>query len=146
METMNPGPFILYAEDDIDDQEIFAEICLSQKPSIKLVTVYNGQQAIDYLENLKDDEPRPCLIVLDMNMPILDGIRTVNLIRDIPSFHAIPIALISTTKHFNLKQLDGIENVSVFTKAVSIQDFELLMHHLIGLCSPEVRKSLGHMN
>ena len=64
--------FILLGEDDVDDQELLKEIFTSVDPSFRLLFVDSGKQVVNLLEKLHDDQ-LPCLIVLDYNMPGLNG-------------------------------------------------------------------------
>src|SRR5437764_7291832 len=67
-----PGKVILLGEDDIDDQEILEEIFSSIDPSLRLQFINNGKKLVSHLEKVKN-ERLPCLIVLDYNMPELNG-------------------------------------------------------------------------
>ena len=59
-------------EDDADDQEMLKEVFSSIDASFILFFVNNGGEILSALEKLKDDQ-MPCLIVLDYNMPGLNG-------------------------------------------------------------------------
>ena len=67
-----PSKFILLGEDDADDQEMLKEVFTSIDTAFVLFFVNNGKEIISALEKLKDDQ-MPCLIVLDYNMPGLNG-------------------------------------------------------------------------
>ena len=63
---------ILLAEDDIDDQELFADALSEIDPSINLVSFTSGRKILNHLENLEDDEI-PEMIILDYNIPEING-------------------------------------------------------------------------
>lgn len=86
---------ILVADDDIDDQTMISGSLheLDQNCLVELVT--DGQQAINRLENAA--MPQPCLVVLDLNMPILNGMETLIRIRQNPSLQGIPIVVFTTS-------------------------------------------------
>jgi CheY-like chemotaxis protein len=85
-------PYFLYADDDADDQAIITEMLRKVDDSITLVCFDNGLELLKYLDNLNDGATLPGCIILDMNMPVLNGIRTLlslknNLLYcDIPTF------------------------------------------------------------
>ena len=53
--------------------------------------VWNGKEALDYLlEEHSDQRPRPDLILMDVQMPILDGYRATHLIRHHSPYNSVP--------------------------------------------------------
>jgi CheY-like chemotaxis protein len=61
---------ICIAEDDPDDYELFSSILKETNSNIKLTWFQTCEDLLDYLKTNKE---LPCLIVLDMNMPRMDG-------------------------------------------------------------------------
>lgn len=88
--------FVLYADDDADDKDWVAEACAALNAAVKLVFVENGRQALDYL-SLNDSSGFPTLIVLDLNMPELDGRQTLKRLKTHPDYHSIPVAIVTTS-------------------------------------------------
>ena len=66
------APFILLAEDDVDDQELLIEALTEIDRTITVKAVSNGRKAISFLEALQPHE-QPALIILDYNLPELNG-------------------------------------------------------------------------
>lgn len=91
--------YLLYADDDEDDKAILIEMMRRINQEIGIVTTENGLQAIKFLESIKDNQPLPCCIVLDMNMPIMNGTQTLEAIKKNPSFQNIPVFLFSTSSN-----------------------------------------------
>ncbi len=94
MNQKTPIPLILLAEDDEDDQE-FIKLAF-QKASITyhLHIAVNGQEVLDFLVSEKH---RPCLIILDLNMPVMDGLQTLEALHKKPEFKQIPKIIFSTS-------------------------------------------------
>lgn len=67
---MNKNGEIIVIEDDIDDQEMFAEIFENLKISNKIIFFGNGEDALDYLQQPGIE---PFLILSDINLPKLNG-------------------------------------------------------------------------
>lgn len=78
------GARILLVEDNVQNQEIALEFL--QKANIKVKIANNGKEAIEILENSEFDG-----VLMDCQMPILDGYEATKLIRKIEKFNDLPI-------------------------------------------------------
>ena len=63
--------------------------------------IRNGQEAIDFLEGISDDSVLPRLIVLDLNMPILNGTQTLLQMKRTKRLSRIPVIILSTSENEN---------------------------------------------
>ena len=88
--------FILFGEDDIDDQELLKEIFASVDSSLRLFFANTGEQVLSALHKLKDEQ-LPCLIVLDYNMPILNGADILKELNNESRYAGIPRIIWSTS-------------------------------------------------
>jgi CheY-like chemotaxis protein len=88
---------ILCVDDDEDDQLFLREVILSQPYSFHIKEVQNGQEAMNYLKNCLQQGELPCLIIMDLNMPKMDGRQTIQKIREEPGLSMIPIAVFTTS-------------------------------------------------
>ena len=88
--------YILYAEDDEDDQAFMKEIMSLTDDSIELVTVENGVETLDYLGKLPQDATLPCFILLDINMPVMDGYETIKKLHADERYQSISVIFFST--------------------------------------------------
>lgn len=88
---------IVLAEDDIDDQELFAEALDATKIPSELTTLENGQELIDHLKD--GTEPKPDLIFLDINMPVKGGKEALEEIKSDEELKEIPVVMLSTSDH-----------------------------------------------
>jgi len=79
---------ILVAEDNLPNRELIREILESSGHEV--IEAEDGQQA---LERLKDIQPD--LILLDIQMPVLDGYAVVRHLRQIPRFAAIKVVALT---------------------------------------------------
>lgn len=87
---------ILIAEDDPDDQELIAEAFAQVDPLLKLCLVNDGQEALNYLQEASDNS-LPCVILLDYNMPELNGAQVIQRLSPDARFAAIPKVVLSTS-------------------------------------------------
>lgn len=87
---------ILIADDDPEDLELIEEAILSTKQAVEFHKFTNGLTAIEYL-NTSDDKDLPHLIILDYNMPELNGAQLLSSINSAPRYRAIPKVIVSTS-------------------------------------------------
>ena len=87
---------ILVADDDSDDQELLKEAISEIDPKAQAEMVYNGRDAVEYLEKC-DDDSLPCAIILDYSMPKLNGAEVLAILFKNPRFDAIPKFVWSTS-------------------------------------------------
>jgi CheY-like chemotaxis protein len=89
--------YILYADDDTDDQLVFAEIVAELPLAIETVMFDNGLHVVRHLEALAPADPLPVCVILDLNMPLWDGMKTLQAIRKLPRYQQVPILIFSTS-------------------------------------------------
>jgi len=95
MNTTTPSR-ILYVDDDSDDC-FFLSTCLQENSSTtELVCAGNGEEAIQYLHSVAPTG-LPSLIVLDLNMPRLDGRQVLSYLKGQPQLSDIPVVMLSTS-------------------------------------------------
>lgn len=86
---------IILTEDDPDDRELFT-MFLAHRADIALLPIMgHGMELLTYLENLADAE-LPELIILDQNMPMMNGKQTLEALRDHARLATIPTVVYST--------------------------------------------------
>jgi len=90
---------ILLVEDDPGDVLITREAVEGSKVANNLNVVSNGEQALQYLrrEAPYEDATRPGLILLDLNLPRLDGREVLAQIKQDPDLRRIPVVVLTTS-------------------------------------------------
>ncbi|MCF2444047.1 response regulator [Dyadobacter sp. CY345] len=120
---MQNGKTIYIVDDDIDDMLLISEAVNSTDKHIKIVSCENGVELIEKIELASSEQPS--LILLDMNMPKMNGIETLEYIRSNPAFDHIPVVMLSTTDNLNLIESAYKAGVNTFyTKPVNYQDLK----------------------
>jgi CheY-like chemotaxis protein len=94
---------ILLVEDDPGDQELTKRALEEGKIQNVLHIVEDGEEAMDYLyrRGRYEDEslaPRPDLILLDLNLPKLNGKQVLELIRKDPDLRRLAVVVLTTSK------------------------------------------------
>ena len=88
---------ILYADDDLDDKTWVSEATEILNYNLDIDFVENGRQVFEYLEN--PVEKMPALIVLDLNMPELDGRQTLKKLKLSSKYKNIPVVIVTTSSN-----------------------------------------------
>jgi CheY-like chemotaxis protein len=88
---------IIVADDDEDDFHTLQEAFLEIDPKHVLDHVTDGQKLLKFLENcVQKEQPLPHLVLLDINMPRMDGFEALDVIRKSARFSNIPVVMYST--------------------------------------------------
>jgi len=87
---------VLLAEDDADDKDLFITFFEGRKDISILPVASNGLELIDYLMKAKSAEELPDLIVLDQNMPLMNGKQTLQFLKSHERFSGIAAVVYST--------------------------------------------------
>jgi len=91
---------ILLVEDDAGDVELTREGLAAGKMFVNLHTVDDGIKALHFLrrEESYSDAVRPDIILLDLNMPRMDGRETLKAIKSDESLRSIPVVVLTTSE------------------------------------------------
>ena len=91
---------ILLIEDNPGDVRLTIEALKEGKIKNNLNVCGDGEKAIDYLyrRDLHTDTPRPDLILLDLNLPRIDGRDILLKIKEDPDLKRIPVVILTTSK------------------------------------------------
>jgi CheY-like chemotaxis protein len=88
---------ILVVDDDKEDHLILQDYFEGEGLHGCVIFMENGQKAIEYLEEIRDPQELPSLIILDLNMPILNGTQTLLRIKQNFQYKHIPVIIYSTS-------------------------------------------------
>ncbi len=100
---------ILLVEDDRGDQLLTQEALGESAKARKVLVVSDGEEALRYLRRAGEYRdpsraPRPDLVLLDLNMPKVNGRQVAEQIKADPELKLIPVVVLSTSNH-----LDDVE-------------------------------------
>lgn len=92
---------ILIVEDDAGHARLIEKNLKRAKISNQITRVENGQEALDFLHSEGSFEgierPSPLLVLLDLNMPVLDGYQVLERMKADPDTKKIPVVVLTTT-------------------------------------------------
>ena len=95
---------ILIGEDDFEDQFILQEYFQDNGVNDIVAFQKNGKQVIEFLDQINQDDELPNLIVLDLNMPILNGTQTLFELKQHARYSKIPVIIYSTSDNDHEKR------------------------------------------
>lgn len=99
---MTDRPFtLLLVDDELADALMFRELLSEIDPGIRLSHVRDGREAVEYLERSETgdpDSPRPSLVMLDLNMPVMNGHEFLQWAKVHDSFKTLPVVVLSTSQ------------------------------------------------
>lgn len=122
-EQDNRGPYILYADDDLDDQAFLSEMLRKVNHNIQTRCFENGLELVQQLEALPTGALLPACIILDLNMPVWDGMQTLRVLKSHPQYAGIPVFIFSTsTSERDTHLAEAIGAVAYITKPYAQND------------------------
>ncbi|MGN6163185.1 MAG: response regulator [Flavisolibacter sp.] len=126
---------ILWADDDADDLMLMKEILLKNNRNYEIVEVRNGKEALDFLKQAKEAAHLPCLIILDINMPILDGKETLSILKKEEAYQSIPVVVFTTSNSELDKLFCNKYQVEMITKPPHYKSLENAVLRLLNFCN-----------
>lgn len=126
---------ILWADDDPDDLMLMHQV-LQNNEDFEIVEVPNGREALNYLHDLKPEEKQPCLIILDMNMPVMNGRETLAIIKNDDRYKKIPVVVFTTSSSELDKLFCKKYNAQMITKPPNYTKFKEVVTKMLSFCSP----------
>ena len=129
-----PSRFILIGEDDTDDQEMLKEVFSSIDSSFILFFVNSGSEILSALGKLRDDQ-MPCLIVLDYNMPGLNGADILKELGTNERYKHIPRIVWSTSASEKFRKLClELGAVDYVIKPNNVPELEKIARYMLSVC------------
>jgi DNA-binding response OmpR family regulator len=126
--------FILFGEDDIDDQELLKEVFTSVDDSSRLLFASTGEQVISALSKLSDEQ-LPCLIVLDYNMPVLNGADILKELNNGSRYAGIPRIIWSTSGSETFKNTClELGATDYIIKPSNLKEMKDIVRYMLSVC------------
>jgi CheY-like chemotaxis protein len=129
---------ILYAEDDLDDLFMIRQAFGQFDGTTQLIHASNGFEALEQLNQTKTQGHLPCLIILDINMPGMNGREALIRIRQSDNFKNIPVVLFTTSSSEMDRAFAKKWGAEFITKPLVYSELEELAKRFISLCTSSV--------
>ena len=126
-------PYMLYADDDEEDIFILKDTFLDLNMGISVVGVSNGYQVIDHLQRISPGASYPLLIILDMDMPVLNGKETLELLKTDDIYRLIPVVLFSGQLQSLGEPILNRLNTSLYYKPLHFREWMVFARNLCSM-------------
>lgn len=125
---------ILMVDDDQDDRLLTEKALRTNRVINPIVFLEDGEELVDYLRRQgkysgAGQAPKPCFILLDLNMPKMDGRKALGIIKADPALRKIPVVILTTSqaeedimKSYNLGANSFISKPIDFESLVNLMD------------------------
>ncbi|MDB5207360.1 MAG: response regulator, partial [Flavisolibacter sp.] len=107
---------------------------------IKVVHSLNGSEALLALEGMLQENCLPCLIILDINMPVMNGREALQAIRNNPHFSKLKVVLFSTSDSPSDVAFAKSFDASLITKPIEYANLEMIAKAFVDQCNFEINK------
>jgi CheY-like chemotaxis protein len=124
---------ILYAEDDLDDFESAKEIVDQLSDRYVLINAKNGAEAVAYLEQHRSN--LPCMVILDLNMPVMSGKEVLLWIKEQEAYDHVPIMVFTTSSREEDIRLCQMHDCTFFRKPTLYRDLLHIMQTMLHKCA-----------
>ncbi|HEX2535087.1 MAG TPA: response regulator [Chitinophagaceae bacterium] len=127
---------LLLAEDDADDQQFFLDFLQGHSDLALLPVAENGEVLLEHLNRLTESADLPHYIILDQNMPRMNGLQTLQALKSDSRYAHIPVMIYSTYTNEALEK-EGMARGAclVLPKPFTKAGYEQLIQSFIRACS-----------
>jgi CheY-like chemotaxis protein len=90
-------PVILIVDDDPDDIFMLQDALRMNDPSVDTIEAYDGVAALTILDDMEQRGEKPSLIIIDINMPLMDGRELLSLLKSRSSLKDVRTIVYTTS-------------------------------------------------
>lgn len=125
---------IYLTDDDEDDRMLLRYAIEKAITNVRIVELDSGDALIRLLDSEPHNENDPAIIIMDMNMPRMNGLETLREIKKTPGLRHLPVVMISTSSNSSLIRESYNTGVNAFLqKPITESDF-LRLAQAIDVC------------
>ena len=121
---------IYYVDDDEDDISLLKE-AFKSIDTHELRCVMDGIHLFKELSLIQKDV---CLVILDINMPVINGVQVLLDMKSIPGFNKIPVVMLTTSQDSKEHKMVKDLGVDIIQKPSSYMEIRTLAHRLLDYC------------
>jgi len=123
---------IFYVEDNPGEVFLLQEAVRQLNENVRLVSVGDGEMALTLL--LSASVP-PCVIVLDLDLPLIDGTEVLKAVKSHPELKAVPTVVFAEKAARKQIQTTGYTPDLFLTKPMDLDGYRVVAEQIIALCS-----------
>lgn len=140
---MNQPVRVLLVEDNEADAYLTTEALDSSKIHISITVVADGVDAVEFMRKALLETPHdlPDLVLLDLNLPRMDGCAVLKIFKDDEALRKIPVVVLtSSDADLNIAKSYAAGANCYVTKPVSLESFQSIVRSIEGLWSTSVKR------
>lgn len=126
---------VLHIDDDEEDRQLVKESLCERDPDIRVQGFENGKAALLFLRRAKECAALPGLIILDLNMPLMNGREFLQKLKGDPELSAIPIVIFTTSSEPVDQAFAREHGVEFITKPPTLKQLTQTVARLLYLFS-----------
>jgi CheY-like chemotaxis protein len=140
---MKPNKHIvIYADDDADDRDLIKDAFSVYDETIELIIFENGLKVINYLNTLPRSSNTPCLIILDINMPVMTGKEVLRQMRNALRLKDIPVILFTTSSLQSDIEYASMYDAAMVTKPTSYIKIKEIARQFADACADDIKRNI----
>ena len=129
---------ILYCEDDDDDLLIISDAFEKYTEDLRIHHARNGHEGLEILKSMSEEQKLPCMIILDINMPLMDGKQALREIRKVKDYSNIPIVVFSTSQSEKERRFVESLGAEFIAKPETYINLEAVVKAFVDKCKIDV--------
>lgn len=134
MAGMQTNSTILLVDDDPDDVFLLSDAFKTVDPSCEIVEAYDGDAALLLLDGMYERKVIPDLIVLDINMPVLDGREVLRILKRSEHYKDIPVVVYTTSSNTFDRLHCAQFDVELITKPSTLHSIQQAVRDMFRYC------------
>jgi two-component system response regulator len=143
MSTSQQKKLVLYLDDDLDDLDFVRKSLQKYEGTIKLITFTNAFKLLEFINRYDKSNPLPCLIILDIHIPELNGKDVLKVLREINGYHDVPVILFTTSTLPADSRFAKNYNAELITKPLNSTQMDIIVRRFLTHCNEEIKNSFA---
>ena len=124
---MSPAnPPILLVEDSPVDVDLTLRAFARNRLANPMLVARDGEEALAWIPRWEAGEPRPAVILLDLNLPRVDGLTVLGALKAHPELSRIPVVVLTTSRED--RDINTAYNLGANSYIVKPVDFDSFMN------------------
>jgi CheY-like chemotaxis protein len=136
-EVNPPKLLVLYADDDPDDIQFVREALGKHADAIKLLTFGEADTLLHCIRTGLI-QTQPCLIILDINMPRLNGKEALRQLRETEGYETVPVVLFSTSNSPHDARFAYRYHAELLSKPLNEEQMQVIVKKFVERCRASV--------
>lgn len=127
----NTNPPILLVEDNPVDVDLTLRAFARRKLANPVLVARDGEEALEWIPRWEAGETKPAVILLDLNMPRVNGLTVLQTLKAHPEFRNIPVVILTTSKEdLDISKAYELGVNSYIIKPVNFENFMEVAQHI----------------